>query len=189
MKILETSNIISKYETAISYGILAMQYLVIAFYPSSQSSAAEKSYVWLWFFDIMLAIPVIIFIYLPDAIRRWIMFSILAVGFVFFFFKFGLNSVYLNTFIAIFLSHRFLLSDLDEEQKNRLARARGGRLILVFAVSFVVTVTESLLGKIGLITHQKVGDGVMMSVGGKIFLFVGYYSLLSYLEYKKAKSL
>jgi len=59
----------------------------------------------------------------------------------------------------------------------------------VFAVSFVVTVTESLLGKIGLITHQKVGDGVMMSVGGKIFLFVGYYSLLSYFEYKKAKSL
>jgi len=123
LKILETSSIFSKYETAIFYGILAMQYLVIAFYPHSQSSAAEKSYVWLWFFDIMLAIPVIIFIYLPDDIRRWIMLSILAAGFVFFFLKFGLNSVYLNTFIAIFLSHRFLLSGLDEEQKNRLRAA------------------------------------------------------------------
>lgn len=117
------------------------------------------------------------------------MLSILTISFIVFFFEFGFNSVYFNTFIALFLSNRFLLLNLDTEQKDSFAKSRGRRLILVFVVSFIVTVTESLLAKIGIIHHEKVGDGVVMSVMGKVFLFVGYYGLLAYLEYRKAKSL
>lgn len=65
--------------------------------------------------------------------------------------------------------------------------AKMKRFLLVFPVSFTVAVTESVLGKLGIIHHEKLGDGVVMSMAGKFFLFVGYYSLIAYLEYRTVK--
>lgn len=189
LKILETPNFFSKYETAIAFGLLAVQYLFIALFPSIENSEIEKNYIYLWFFDIFLAIPIIILIYFPDHIRRIILVSILVIAFAIFFFKFGFNSVYFNTFIALFLANRFLLFNLSSENRENLVKSKGKRFFLAFAVIFIVTMTETILGKIGIIHHEKLGDGFVMSTGGKIFLFVGYYSVISYTEYRKVKSL
>lgn len=187
-KILETHNFFSKYETAIAFGLLAVQYLFIAMFPNSQGSEMEKNYIYLFFFDIFLAIPIIILTYFPNLIRRIILSTILVSAFAFFFFKFGFNSVYFNTFIAIFLANRFLLFDLSMEDQENLAGDKFKRFLLVFPVGFVVTVTESILGKIGIIHHVRLGeDSVVMSTFGKVFLFVSYYGLISYLEYRKVK--
>jgi hypothetical protein len=80
-----------------------------------------------------------------------------------------------------------LLFNLSPEEKNNLITSRTKRFLLVFPVSFVVTVTESILDKMGILHHEKVGDGLLMSTAGKVFLFVGYYSLIAYLEYRKVK--
>lgn len=120
LKILERHNFFSKYETAVSFAVLALQYLFIALFPNSQSSSMEKNYIWLWFFDIFLAIPIILLTYLPDNTRRIIMLSILTISFIVFFFEFGFNSVYFNTFIALFLSNRFLLLILIRSRKTAL---------------------------------------------------------------------
>jgi len=164
-----------------------MQYLLIAMFPNSQDSEVEKNYIYLWFFDIFLAIPIIILIYFPDKIRRIILMSILAIAFAVFFFEYGFNSVYFNTFIALFLANRILLFNLGPKEKNNLITSKAKRFLLVFPVSFVVTVTESILDKMGILHHERVGDGLLMSTAGKVFLFVGYYSIVSYLEYRKVK--
>jgi len=188
LKILETPNFFSKYETAIAFGLLAVQYLFIALFPNIQSSEVEKNYIYLWFFDIFLAIPIIILIYFPDQIRRIILVSILIFAFAVFFFKFGFNSVYFNTFIALFLANRFLLFKLSPEDTKDLVKSKGKRFLLAFPLIFVVTITETVLGKIGIIQHEKLGDGVVMSTFGKVFIFVTYYGLISYMEYRKVKS-
>lgn len=187
-KFLETHNFFSKYETAIAFGLLALQYLFIAMFPNTQNSDIEKNYIYLWFFDIFLAIPIIILTYFPDLVRRIILLIILVTAFAFFFFKFGFNSVYFNTFIAIFLANRFLLFNLSPEDQENLTGDKFKRFLLAFPVGFVVTVTESILGKIGIIHHERVGEhSVVMSTFGKVFLFVSYYGLISYLEYRKVK--
>ncbi|WP_379967589.1 hypothetical protein [Epilithonimonas sp. UC225_85] len=186
-KILETHNFFSKYETAIAFGLLAVQYIFIAIFPNSQGSDIEKNYIYLWFFDVFLAIPIIILIYFPDRIRRIILILILIAALVYFFSEFGFNSVYFNTFIAIFLANHFLFFNLNPDEKTAFGRAKTYRFFLVFPVGFVVTVTESVLDKIGILHHEKVGDGVLMSTAGKVFLFVGYYSIVAYLEYRKVK--
>lgn len=187
MKILETQNFFSKYETSIAFGLLAVQYMFIAMFPNLQHSDIEKNYIYLWFFDVFLAIPIIILIYFPDKIRRVILTLILCTALIFFFFTFGFNSVYFNTFLAMFLSNRFLLFNLNNEEQNVLAGSKGKRLLLAFAVAFIVTVTESILENLEIMHHEKVGDGFLMSTAGKLFLFVGYYSLIAYLEYRKVK--
>jgi peptidoglycan/LPS O-acetylase OafA/YrhL len=156
-------------------------------FPNSQNSAIEKNYIYLWFFDVFLAIPIIILIYFLDKIRRIILILILISALIFFFFEFGFNSVYFNTFIALFLANRMLLFNLSPEEKKNLITSRTKRFLLVFPVSFIVTVTESILDKMGILHHEKVGDGLLMSTAGKIFLFVGYYSIVAYLEYRKVK--
>ena len=188
LKILETPNFFSKYETAIAFGLLAVQYLFITLLPNIQKSEIEKNYIYLWFFDIFLAIPIIILIYFPDQIRRVILVSILIIAFAVFFFKFGFNSVYFNTFIALFLANRFLLFNLSPEDTEDLVKSKGKRFLLAFPLIFVVTITETILGKVGIIQHEKLGDGVVMSTFGKVFIFVTYYGLISYLEYRKVKS-
>ena len=190
LKILETPNFFSKYETAISFGLLAVQYLFIALFPNIESSEMEKNYIYLWFFDIFLTIPIIILIYFPDHIRRIILVGILVIAFSVFFFQFGFNSVYFNTFIAMFLANRFLLFNLSPEDRESVVKSKGIRFFLAFAMIFIVTMTETILGKVGIIHHERVGDdGVVMSTLGKVFLFVSYYGLISYLEYRKVKSL
>lgn len=186
--ILDTHNFFSKYETAIVYALLAVQYLFIAMFPNTQNSDIEKNYIYLWFFDIFLAIPIIILTYFSDLVRRIILLVILVSAFAFFFFKFGFNSVYFNTFIAIFLANRFLLFNLSPEDQANLTGDKFKRFLLAFPVGFVVTVTESILGKIGIIEHERVGENsVVMSTFGKVFLFVSYYGLIAYLEYRKVK--
>lgn len=187
LKILDTHNFFSKYETAIAFGLLALQYLFIAMFSDSQNSDVEKNYIYLWFFDIFLAIPIIILTYFPDLVRRIILLVILASAFTFFFFKFGFNSVYFNTFIALFLANRILFFNLDSNEKTTFVKAKAYRFFWVFPVSFVVTVTESILDKWGILYHEKVGDGLLMSTAGKVFLFVGYYTIIAYLEYRKVK--
>ncbi len=186
-KILETQHFFSKYETAIAFGLLAVQYIFIALFPDSQNSDIEKNYIYLWFFDVFLAVPIIVLIYFPDNIRRIILLTILVAALIFFFFKFDFNSIYFNTFLALFLANRQLLFNLSQDQKSRLGMAKMKRFLLVFPVSFIVAVTESVLGKLGIIHHEKLGDGVVMSMAGKFFLFVGYYSLIAYLEYRTVK--
>lgn len=159
-------------------------------FPNSQGSDMEKNYIYLWFFDIFLAIPIIVLIYFPDKIRRIILVGIFVIAFGVFYFEYGFNSLYFNTFIAMFLANRFLLFNLSPEDRNNLVSGRGKRFFLAFIVVFVVGMTESLLGKIGIIHHERLGeDSVVMSTFGKVFLFVGYYGLISYLEYRKVKSL
>ena len=189
LNILEKPNFFSKYETAIAFGLLALQYLFIALFPNIQSSEVEKNYIYLWFFDIFLAIPIIILIYFPDHIRRILLVSILVIALAFFFFQFGFNSVYFNTFIALFLANRFLLFNLNPKDREDLVKNKGKRFFLAFAVIFIVTITETVLGKVGIIQHEKLGDCVVMSTLGKVFLFVTYYGLISYMEYRKVKSL
>lgn len=186
-KILETQHLFSKYETAIAFGLLAVQYIFIALFPDSQNSDIEKNYIYLWFFDVFLAVPIIVLIYFPDNIRRIILLTILVAALIFFFFKFDFNSIYFNTFLALFLANRQLLLNLSQDQKSSLGLAKMKRFLLVFPVSFIVVVTESVLGKLGIIHHEKLGDGVVMSMAGKFFLFVGYYSLIAYLEYRTVK--
>ncbi|MCD9854275.1 hypothetical protein LUD75_06140 [Epilithonimonas sp. JDS] len=147
----------------------------------------EKNYIYLWFFDVFLAIPIIILIYFPDNIRRIILIVILVTALIFFFLKFGFNSVYFNTFIAIFLANRYLFFNLSPDDKTVFATAKTYRFLLVFPVGFVVTVTESILDKMGILHHERVGDGILMSTAGKVFLFAGYYAIVSYLEYRKVK--
>lgn len=127
LKILETHNFFSKYETAIAFGLLAVQYLFIAMFPNSQGSDIEKNYIYLWFFDIFSAIPIIILSYFSDKIRRVILVSILVIAFVVFFFEYGFNSVYFNTFIALFLANRFLLFNLSKEDRDHFVSSRGKR--------------------------------------------------------------
>jgi len=189
LKILEKPNFFSKYETAIAFGLLAVQYLIIALFPNIENSEVEKNYIYLWFFDIFLAIPIIILIYFPDHIRRILLVSILVIALAFFFFQFGFNSVYFNTFIALFLANRFLLFNLNPKDREDLVKNKGKRFFLAFAVIFIVTITETVLGKVGIIQHEKLGDCVVMSTLGKVFLFVTYYGLISYMEYRKVKSL
>lgn len=155
--------------------------------PNSQGSDIEKNYIYLWFFDVFLAIPIIILIYFPDGIRRIILILILISAFIFFFLRFGFNSVYFNTFIALFLANQFLLFNLNVEERNNFARSKFKRFLLAFAVATVVTITESILDNTGVLHHEKVGNGLLMSTAGKLFLFVGYYSLIAYLEYRKVK--
>jgi len=95
--------------------------------------------------------------------------------------------VYFNTFIAIFLANRFLFYNLSPNDKTAFGRAKTYRFLLVFPVSFVVTVTESILDKVGILHHERVGEGFLMSTAGKVFLFAGYYTIISYLEYRKVK--
>lgn len=141
-------------------------------------------------FDIFLAIPIIILIYFPDKIRQIILVSILVIAFAVFFFEYGFNSVYFNTFIALFLANRFLLFDLSPEDRDHLVTGKGKRFFLAFIVIFVVGMTETFLGKIGIIRHERLGeDSVVMSTFGKVFLFVSYYGIMSYLEYRKVKKL
>ena len=186
LKILETHNFFSKYETAIAFGLLAVQYLFIAMFPNSKGSDIEKNYIYLWFFDIFSAIPIIILSYFSDKIRRVILVSILVIAFVVFFFEYGFNSVYFNTFIALFLANRFLLFNLSKEDRDHFVSSKGKRFFLAFIGIFVVGTTEFVLSKIGIIHHVRLGeDGVVMSTFGKVFLFVSYYGLISFLEYRK----
>ena len=165
-----------------------MQYLFIVMFPNSQGSEMEKNYIYLFFFDIFLAIPIIILTYFPDKVRRIILGSILVIAFVVFFFEYGFNSLYFNTFIAIFLANRLLLFNLSTEDRDHFVTSKGKRFFLAFPVAFVVGVTESILGKIGIIRHVRLGeDSVVMSTFGKVFLFVSYYGLIAYLEYRKVQ--
>lgn len=188
MKILKNQNFYWKYETAIAYLLLAFQYLMIVLFPSSFSQQAEKSFVYLWFFDYFLFFPIVFISMSSLKTRRRVLLSILVIGFVVFWIKFNFNTIFFNTFISIFLANRILFFPIDDHQKKQFMKRKRLNFIVTMAFIFVVTLTESLLENLNIIHHQEVGsDGYLMSLGGKISLFSGYYLYLAYLEYRKIK--
>lgn len=189
MKFLDKQNLIWKYEKAFAFGTLAFQYILVAIFPSVENYEIERQYVTLWFFDIFFAFPILFLIYMPRASRIKILIPALGISAIIFFLKFGFNSIYFNTFLTLFLSHRFLLNHLNKAEQDRLMKTKRNQFFFAFAVIFVVTITETILEYLGILHHEIVGDGYLMSTFGKIALFGGYYAALSYWEYGIAKNI
>lgn len=183
MKIIEPRQIIWKYEAVASYVFLAFQYIFILNY-SDVSPDVQKQYVELWYYDISLLMPVFFFIFFPQKIRLILMLVIFIYGLIYFYTEMDFNSIYINTFLSLFLSYKYLLFHIDEKQKSRFVKTMFSKYIILFVVIFVAVLFEYLLEKLGM-THSEVrGDGKVMTNYGRFIFFGLYYGCLAYIEYR-----
>ncbi len=182
-----TPYFIWKYEAVFSLVLLAVQYFIVSFFPELIGREAEEGLIYLWFFDIWFTIPIIIIFMMPFDKRKWLMITILLIAAVVFYLKGDFNSLYVNTFISIILSNKFLFEDAPILNRDRIISAKGLRFLLAFGLIPIVVFVEMMLDKMGLVTLIPNGDGYMMSGYGKCLFFSGFYLILAALEYRWIK--
>jgi len=187
LNLTQKHSYIWKYETVAAYAVLAFQYFIVSVFPERIGKEMVHNYVYLWYFDIALTIPIIFLTFFSPKYRIFLLLSILVLTFIGFYNKLGLDKIVINTYISIIMANRFLFFTVDEKERSKIITSKMLRLLLSFGFAILAVIIDSLLGYLGLYQHIKVGDGVVMSPYGKIIVFCGLYSLLAYLEYRKIK--
>lgn len=167
--------------------MLAFQYAMISVFPDIIGKDVADGYIYLWFFDLFLTIPIIILLFFPTKSRVIILSSILILSFIIFYDRFRINTIFFNTFLSILITNKFLFFNINETSKTKIAKAKGLRFFLAFGVAFIGTLFDSFLGFVGLYHHTRVGDGVLISPYAKVLIFSGFYAILAFLEYRSIK--
>lgn len=184
MNIQENQNWISRYQSVITFVLLGIQYIFISLFPNSFSKVTETSYALLLVYDLLFAIPILVIIHMPLKNRRLLLGAILALSFIYFWPKFRWNTVFLNTFIALLISSRYLFFDLSKRDKDQISRLKIQQFFIFFGVLMLATIVESILEWTGLVKHKSLDDGLEFSKGGVIMIFSGYYFCVAYFEFR-----
>ena len=181
-------NFTSKYEVAIGYAVLAVQYISVMLFSDGTLKPLAKEYVNIWFYDFFMALPIAFVTLFPIRNRRIIFGGIVAFFIIKYVTTFIADPIYWNTVISLVLANKYLLFDYSKEEAKAIGRRKIRQILIAFALIFITIFLEKFLEAIGATKPITYSDGSkVMTVYGRIVLFGLYYGTLAYFEYRHVK--